>query len=113
MITVRHKLVKARKEHVCNYCSEKVSVGEHYYNSGHIYEGTAYTWKGHVNCSKLLTELNMEGDEGVDQDTFVEYVNNAYYDLIKGELVQARVTTFKERLDFVISKRIKGEKSNI
>tara|TARA_R110000772_G_C13310332_1_gene440564 strand:- start:5223 stop:5549 length:327 start_codon:yes stop_codon:yes gene_type:complete len=107
MITVRFKLVKARKEHVCNFCSEKVSVGEHYYNSGHIYEGKAYTWKSHENCSKLLTELNMDGEEGITQETFMEDVKNKYNDLMPEDIVLFRVPNFKEMLDYVIEKTIK------
>ena len=102
MLTLRYDLLKANKEHVCNYCLEKINKGEHYYNSGHAYEGTVYTWKGHVNCSRLLTELNMDGDEGITQEIFWEDVKQEYYNLVSEEDDKKR--TFKEMLDYVINK---------
>ncbi len=114
MTTLRFDKRKANKGHVCNYCGEIIEKGEYYYNSAHEYEGSVYTWKSHENCSKLLNELGMDGDEGITQEIFVEYVDNAYYDLIRGKEQPTRVIPFKERLEYVIDKlkdKIRNEQS--
>ncbi|MBV1929149.1 MAG: hypothetical protein KUG81_06510 [Gammaproteobacteria bacterium] len=107
MVTLRYNKVKANKDHVCNFCAEAIKAKEHYYNSAHAYEGTVYTWKSHLDCSALLTELEMDGEEGITQDIFVDYVNYAYYDLIRGKEQPTKAMTFKNILDFVIEKRLK------
>ena len=106
MITLRFNKVKARKEHVCNFCCERIERDDHYYNSAHMYDGSVYTWKSHENCSKLLTELEMDGDEGITQEGFWEDVKNKYNDLTVDDEVGLEEPNFKQMLDYVIIKTI-------
>ncbi len=106
MITLAYNSVKAKKPHICNFCSGTIEPGTKYYRSSHVYDGSVYTWKSHIDCSKLTTELNMDGDEGITQDIFVEDVNNKYYELTKDNTIVDE-TSFKERLNYVITKTIK------
>lgn len=79
MKTLSDKKPKAIKEHTCDFCLLKIEKGAVYNNSSHVFDGHVYTWKSHLNCMSLLKALNMESsDYGVDSDTFIEYVYNAY-----------------------------------
>lgn len=41
---------KARIQHICIYCAEKIEIGENYaYQSG-FYEGCWFEYKMHVEC---------------------------------------------------------------
>ena len=92
----------ARKEHRCNFCGEKISVGEKYHTSSCVYDGQCYTWKSHLSCNEIAHELDMYNncDDGVDEDSFCEYINNEYFTLI-GESDDDGGNTFSERLKYV------------
>lgn len=76
--------VKARKEHCCNFCSEKISIGQPYYSSTHVNDGDIYAWRTHVECRDLSIILKMQENcpDGVGQFEFEEIVHEAYYDLM-------------------------------
>ena len=96
---------KARKEHKCDFCLQKIEKRDVYNAQTNVYEGEIYTWKSHLRCGKIASELRMYDDsgyEGLGSDDFIEYINNAYYDLI-GNLNVPK-TDFKERLDFICKK---------
>lgn len=110
------KETKARKEHRCDFCNDKIVIREKYIKSTHIYEGQVYDWKTHKHCSELATELNMydDCDEGLTQDIFMEIVNSQHYeiliskmpdeDVIKyGDILgELRYVRFRNKLGFVI-----------
>ena len=48
---------KARKEHTCNYCGEKIEKGETYRFAFLKDGGDVYQWKGHLRCNFIAIEL--------------------------------------------------------
>lgn len=103
MITVSHDMVTARKSHVCNFCCGKIEPKSQYYRSFHVANGSPYTWKSHVDCARLVTELNMDGDEGITQEIFYEDVQYKYHELTKGK---GELREFHDILKFVINKTL-------
>ena len=74
--TLSSNIVKANKEHICMWCGGKIHKGETYDRASMKYEGVPYTWKNHLKCSKLCSELNMENDgDGITDECFMEYVS--------------------------------------
>ena len=61
------KEVKARKEHRCDFCNQKLMVGTIYMKSTHVLDGRIYDWKTHNYCNKISHRLDMYEycDEGV------------------------------------------------
>jgi len=93
----------AKKEHRCNFCGGVISIGEKYHTANCVYDGVCYTWKSHSHCSFIASELRMYDDcydEGLDSDTFCEYINERYFTLI-GESDDGEGKTFAERLKYV------------
>lgn len=107
---------KAIKQHICNFCGEKIIVNEKYMKSTHINDGLIYDWKSHKYCSKLASRLNMykEAYDGVTQDFFMESVSEEHYSILVGQmskedrnkyndmLIQLRGVNFRTKLWFVI-----------
>ena len=65
---------KARKEHICDFCSEFIHRGENYIHSTDKYEGRLYDWKIHEKCDFLSSQLweYADPDEGMDEELFKE-----------------------------------------
>lgn len=57
MTILSHTTPKAKKEHRCDLCSKQIVVGDVYVNQRNVYEGTLYTWKGHLACQAVLGEM--------------------------------------------------------
>ncbi len=111
-----HKDIKAKKDHSCNFCGDKISQGESYIKSTHKHDGEIYDWKTHKHCSELADKLKMydDADEGVTQDCFMEIINEAHDDLLIKQLPvdeiqkytdiiqQLRKVKFRDKLWYVI-----------
>ncbi len=85
METIAHPSeTKAIKEHNCDFCSEKISVGSIYIKSIHKMDGRIYSFKTHTYCARLAETLKMydHADEGVTGEIFMETVSEVHYDLI-------------------------------
>lgn len=54
--------------------------GEKYDLSTHVYSGDIYDWKAHKDCTRLVTNMDMQSlcDEGVTQDDFMEIISDTY-----------------------------------
>ena len=80
---------KANKEHVCDFCRGLIFIGEEYDFQKNKFDGSLYTWKTHIKCSKVANELNMYDncDEGLNQDDFEESINETIYKLSLEEKV--------------------------
>lgn len=112
-ITSPHE-VKASKEHQCNFCTEKIRVGEKYETSVHKCDGQIYPWKTHKHCSKIAIRLKMydECDEGLTGDMFQETIHCVHDDIMIGMLPtddkyndvkqQLRHVRFRDKLFYVI-----------
>lgn len=108
--------VKAKKIHICNFCSAKIQIGDFYIKSTHKNDGDIYDWKTHRWCADLAHDLNMydEADEGLTGDAFQEYVSNFHDDLLinilpksegnkyEGLVSQIKYVNFQKKLWFVI-----------
>lgn len=78
METLDRRERKARKEHRCDWCCEKILKGEVYDWSKHIYDGYLYEWKTHKKCSYISSELwtYIDPDEGMTGEDFYEGCRN-------------------------------------
>jgi len=90
------KEVKARKQHSCDFCNERIIVGDKYMKSTHVFDGQVYDWKTHNHCNKLAHTMNMydDCDEGVSMDDFREYVSCKHSDILIEQIPE------KDRLKF-------------
>ena len=110
------KEVKAIKEHSCNFCLDKIRVGETYIKSTHVFDGQLYDWKAHKNCAYIADKLKMYDDceNGVNDEDFSESISEEHYCLLTNRfandekqkyrdiLQQLRCVSFKEKLGYVI-----------
>jgi hypothetical protein len=81
MHTIKHKVVKARKEHQCDFCGHKISKGEKYdYSLNKGDDGDLYHWRSHVHCAELCSAIwdYVDPDDGMTYDDF----NNGVHELI-------------------------------
>lgn len=107
---------KAIKEHSCDLCGMRISVGEKYMKSTHKFDGDVYDFKTHMYCDKLANQLKMydDCDEGLTQAIFEEIVYNTYIDLMIKQfpeneinkysdvIQQLRNVKWKDKLHYVI-----------
>jgi len=108
--TLRSTTHTAKKEHHCDYCLQKISIGEEYGYAAMVYCGDFYTWKNHIKCEWIAHQLNMfdEAYEGVNDEMFCEEITNEYSNLMDKhfnvicESKNYEVPNFKDQLDFVI-----------
>lgn len=77
----------AKKEHVCEFCACKIKLGQKYVRQTNVYDGVVYDFITHQECKEVARELRMYddcGDEGLDGESFreylSEYVNVNHYD---------------------------------
>lgn len=70
----------AKKEHTCSFCGGVIPVGERYNRDTMTYDGHIYEWVSHMHCMEMLRALDIEPyDEGVDQSTFCEAIDDYVY----------------------------------
>ncbi len=78
MGTIRDKRVKARKEHVCDYCEKKIVKGEEYRLSTHTYDGEIYDWHSCDRCRlfvvKAFKELGDYVADGLSEQDFKDFM---------------------------------------
>lgn len=115
MQTLRESKPKARKEHKCDFCCEKIKKGEVYNSQTNVYDGDIYVWKTHKKCSEIAAELRMYDncDEGVGQSEFWDYITEEYQDLMiktnlkKYESKGFKIPSFLNQLNFVFNYHLK------
>jgi hypothetical protein len=81
MQTIKHKVVKARKEHQCDFCGHKILKGESYdYTLNKGDGGDLYHWRSHVHCAELCSAIwdYVDPDDGMTYDDF----NNGVQELM-------------------------------
>jgi hypothetical protein len=67
---------KAKKEHLCNICCEKIDVGE-LYDYRFCTEGDdAWEFKSHLDCLKLYSKLDLDYLDDFDSYWFHEDLLN-------------------------------------
>lgn len=84
---LRETYPTAKKEHRCEFCCEKIAIGQKYVRQTNVYDGIMYDFITHQECREVARELSMYddcGDEGLDGESFREYldeyVNANHYD---------------------------------
>lgn len=99
MQTLDRKTRVAKKEHVCDLCGFKITVGEKYDWQKNVYDGMLYELKIHLSCLELASKLNMfeECDDGLTSGDFAEFVEQEYPESVTG-------IKFRDVLDFVKEK---------
>ena len=78
LTTLKETYPTAKKEHVCEFCACKIKPGQKYVRQTNVYDGTIYDFVTHQECKKVAHELRMYdncGDEGLDGESFLEYLN--------------------------------------
>jgi len=106
MESISYNTPKARKEHTCDWCDEKIKVGNKYERS-FMKEDSVWVWKNHFRCSKIAHELKMFDGDPVDEYFFQDTVNEEYQKIMSKkhtELYESesfKTPDFKEKLDFV------------
>ena len=57
---ISNALVRARKQHVCDWCGEKIEPKTKYWRWFGVVEGDASTTKMHEECSEALERMGRE-----------------------------------------------------
>ena len=70
---------KARKDHVCEYCGQKISRGEIYSCETGKYDGDMFTRKLCLACENILKEFgNESGGNEFDWDWVSDWLHDTY-----------------------------------
>ena len=56
---LRETYPTAKKEHRCEFCCEKIAIGQKYVRQTNVYDGTIYDFVTHQECNEVAHELNM------------------------------------------------------
>lgn len=82
--TIGHKIVKARKEHKCEWCLGIINIGDDYHRSGILVDGSVTTWRNHDGCLRIAQELKMfdDVDYGLSGEDFRETIKYEYQDIM-------------------------------
>nr|DAQ93470.1 MAG TPA: hypothetical protein [Caudoviricetes sp.] len=99
--------VVARKEHVCNFCSEKIKKGEKYNTQTIKDDSEIYTWKAHLTCLMVVRDAGY--DDSLTQDDFRRVVMEDY--ALQGKCLGcphkddkcAEMQSFEECLPYVVN----------
>ena len=106
MEVVSSTIVTARKEHTCDWCSEKIKVGSKYEKS-FLKDGDVWTWKNHIHCSEIARKLKMFDGGPVDEYYFKETVDEEYMRIMIKNPIEIyksdsfKMPSFGEQLEFV------------
>lgn len=68
------KDVIARKEHICDWCNQKINKGEKYNYQTFIFDGEFCEWHSHLACSNVVSAIWDYADpyDGMDSDEFID-----------------------------------------
>ena len=72
----------AKKEHVCEFCCEKIAIGQKYVRQTNVYDGVVYDFITHRECKEVAHELNMYDDcddNGLCGEQFREELGSYVY----------------------------------
>lgn len=67
---LEQKHPKARKEHICEWCGEKINIGEKYYRYKGIYDGDFQDTCMHLECELASQKFFAEN---IYEDEFTPY----------------------------------------
>ena len=96
------RVVKARKEHCCDYCQEAIVTGSKYQNFTGKAEGQVFHWKSHLICNFVANQLATKyaySDEGMNELRYHDAVNDFFDEFIVCKDVGLK--TFPEKIAMV------------
>ncbi|MFK3873082.1 hypothetical protein [Pseudoalteromonas rhizosphaerae] len=70
---------KARKQHACCECSQKISVGENYQYCSGVWDGKPDSYKTCLSCLKIRENYVAETGECVAFESLRESISNSFY----------------------------------
>lgn len=79
---LRETYPTAKKEHRCEFCCEKIAIGQKYVRQTNVYDGTIDDFVTHQECKEVAHELRMYDDcddLGLDGESFRENLNAYVY----------------------------------
>jgi hypothetical protein len=91
---------KARKQHRCGLCGNRIEIGD-IYTASSIVNDEFYVFKSHPRCEKIAAKLKMYDDcydEGLTEDSFCESISEAYKD------ISSEKVDFDKKLEIVCNK---------
>ena len=85
MDVISSKIVKARKRHKCELCLCNIEVGEKYNTQFNKQDGDTYTFKNHIHCQEIASELKMYDycDYGLNDEGFYESIKEEFIKLME------------------------------
>lgn len=108
---VTHKKVKAKKEHKCDFCGEKIQNGEEYYYSFCVDGNYNWSWKSHKRCEDIVHVLQMYhyyNEDGLTSDDFKYSINEYCQYNLKMNDDEIFNMTYEEKI-IAIKKHIESE----
>lgn len=101
MAQIEIKIVKSRKEHVCDFCTGIIKIKTDYERQTNVYDDEIYKWKAHLHCSFLANHYEMYkycDDYGLTTEDFDEYINEIFNENYSGKY------TVEEKAKFLYDK---------
>lgn len=87
MFVLKNKIVRAKKDHTCNFCGVEIDKGEKYHLQvikNDLTYKSIYTWKSHIKCMDIAHKLDMFKDcedDGLPSDMFWEIIEETYHEM--------------------------------
>lgn len=70
---------KAKKEHICDLCNEKICIGEKYHRYSGKYEGDLFDDKFHLTCQRIINAYcEAMGDHEYCNDAIEDWLCDIY-----------------------------------
>lgn len=57
---LRETYPTAKKEHRCEFCCEKIAIGQKYVRQTNVYDGTIYDFVTHQECKEVAHGKNLK-----------------------------------------------------
>lgn len=100
---IESRIIKARKEHVCDYCSQAIVKGAKYEDFVGKGDEGVFHFKSHMICRFVAQELShkymITADGGLTKDQFEDAVNAFFEEFIYSKDVG--LVTFPEKIVMV------------
>lgn len=69
----------ARKQHRCDFCGGTIEKGEMYDRAVYTFDGSVYTWKSHLHCLNIASEIDDYDETGITRDRFATWIDEYVY----------------------------------
>ena len=73
------KFPKAKKDHICDLCNQKIHIGEKYHRFAGKYEGNMFNDKYHLTCRRIIKAYcEAMGDREYSNDEVQDWLHDTY-----------------------------------